>query len=294
MLFLMEAPTAATGIAHGVAQGAHQIGETGSESPGIVTGSWLHFLYSGHVLNETIIPEEVLLGVVVMLLIGLACFLLTRRLDLHRPSKTQAALELIVSALQNMVVGLIGPDGMRYLPFVGTLYLYILLLNLVGIIPLWKTPTANLNVTVALALTTIVYVHLHGIRANGIGGYLRHYMGDPIWMAPLNFPIHVIGEIARPISLSLRLFGNMFGEDTVIAILIMLAAPLWIIPAQFPMILLTIFTSFVQAMVFTMLTCTYIAGFVAHDEHHPPGHEHDTVDEQHGLLMDSPLPAPPA
>jgi len=167
-------------------------------------------------------------------------------------------------------------------------------LALVGVIPLWKTPTANLNVTVAMALTTIVYVHYHGIRANGIGGYLKHYLGEPIWMWPLNLPIHIIGEIARPISLSLRLFGNMFGEDTVIAILIMLAAPLWIIPAQFPMILLTIFTSFVQAMVFTMLTCTYIAGFVAHHEHHPPGHEHDIVDEEHGLLMDSPLPAPPA
>ncbi len=294
MWFLMEAPTTAAGIAHGAAEAARQVGETGAAEPGIVTGSWLTPLYNAHLLREDMFPEEVVLGVVVMLLMGLACFLMTRRLDLRRPSKTQAALELVVSSLQNMVMGLIGPDGMRYLPFVGTLFLYILLMNLVGVIPLWKTPTANLNVTIAMALTTIVYVHYHGIRANGIGGYLRHYMGDPIWMAPLNFPIHVIGEIARPISLSLRLFGNMFGEDTVIAILIMLAAPLWIIPFHFPMILLTIFTSFVQAMVFTMLSCTYIAGFVAHNEHHPPGHEHDTVDEEHGLIMDSPLPAPPA
>jgi F-type H+-transporting ATPase subunit a len=281
MLFLMEAATGAAG-------------EKAAEGPGIVTGSWLHPLYAIYPSLEEKLPEEVLLGVVVMLLMGLACYLLTRRLDLRRPSKTQAALELVVSGLQNMVVGLIGPDGMRYLPFVGTLFLYILLMNLVGVIPLWKTPTANLNVTVAMALTTIIYVHYHGIRANGIGGYLRHYVGEPWQMFPLNIPLHFIGELARPISLSLRLFGNMFGEDTVIAILIMLAAPTWILAAQFPMILLTIFTAFVQAMVFTMLSCTYIAGFVAHDEHHPPGHEHDTVDEEHGLLLDSPLPAPPA
>ena len=150
----------------------------------------------------------------------------------------------------------------------------------------------------ALAVTTIIYVHYHAIRVNGIGGYLKHYLGEPLWLAPLNLVSHTIGELARPVSLSLRLFGNMFGEDTVIAILILIAAPLAskliVIPFQFPMVLLTIFTSFVQAMVFTMLTCVYIAGFMAHEEHHPPGHEHNTVDEEHGVLIDSPLPAPPA
>src|SRR5712692_7379695 len=163
MLFFMEARTAATGIE---------------------TGSWLHPLYARHLIREDVIPEQVLLSVVVMLLIGLSCFLLTRRLDLRRPSKTQAALELIVSLLRNSVIGLIGPDGLRYLPFVGTLALYILLMNLVGVVPLWKTPTANLNVTVALAVTTIIYVHYNAIRVNGIGGYLKHYLGEPLWMAP--------------------------------------------------------------------------------------------------------------
>src|SRR5207253_1295786 len=166
--------------------------------------------------DEKIIPEEVLISLGMTVLIILAVVLLTRRLDVRRPSRVQAALELIVTSLQNMAVGMIGPDGLRYLPVVGTLFIYILVLNLSGIIPLWKSPTANLNVTVALALTTMVYVHYHAIRANGIVGYFKHYMGDPIWMAPLNFPLHIIGELARPISLSLRLFGNIFGEDTVI------------------------------------------------------------------------------
>src|SRR5205085_6685113 len=141
----------------------------------------------------------------------------------------------------NMVTGLIGPEGPRYLPVVGTLFIYILILNLSGIIPLWKSPTANLNVTFSLALVTLIYVQYHGIRANGFFGYVKHFMGEPIWMAPLNFPLHVIGEFARLISLSFRLFGNMFGEDTVIAILIMIGAPA-LIPIHFPMILLAIFT----------------------------------------------------
>ena len=101
-------------------------------------------------------------------------------------------------------------------------------------------------------------------------------MGEPVWLAPLNFPLHIIGELARPVSLSVRLFGNIFGEDTVIAVLIALVAPLVIpfkfLPLHFPMLLLALFTSFVQAMVFSILTCIYIAGFVVHEEEHGEHH----------------------
>ena len=288
MLFLEAAAHAGIRVAAATAgEGGEQAAE---QAPAFQTGSILHPLYANHLLNDKLLPEEVLISLVMTLLIGLIIFALTRRLDVRRPSKTQAALELIVSSLQNMVTGLIGPDGPRYLPVVGTLFIYILILNLAGIIPLWKSPTANLNVTVALALSTIVYVHYHAIRANGLVGYLRHYVGEPWQMFLLNIPLHIIGELARPISLSLRLFGNIFGEDTVIAILIMLGAPL-LIPFQLLMIPLVIFTSFLQALVFTMLTCVYIAGFVAHEEYH--GHEHNPGDEEHGVIMDSPLPAPP-
>src|SRR5438445_2452742 len=272
MLFLEAAAHAGMRVAAATAgEGGEQAAE---QAPAFETGSILHPLYANHLLNDKILPEEVLISLVMTLLIGLIIFALTRRLDVRRPSKTQAALELIVSSLQNMVTGLIGPDGPRYLPVVGTLFIYILILNLAGIIPLWKSPTANLNVTVALALSTIVYVHYHGIRANGIVRYLRHYVGEPWQMFPLNIPLHIIGELARPISLSLRLFGNIFGEDTVIAILIMLGAKM-LLPFQLLMIPLALFTSFLQAMVFTMLSCVYIAGFVAHEEREHssgPGH----------------------
>jgi F-type H+-transporting ATPase subunit a len=286
MLFLQAATHAAAAAAEGAA-------EHGGEAQGasFETGSLLHPLYASGLLDAKILPESVLISLIMAVLIALVCFLLTRKLDVRRPSKTQAALELIVSSLQNMVTGLIGPDGQRYLPMVGTLFLYILILNLSGLIPLWKSPTANLNVTLALALSAFVYVQFQGIRANGFVGYLKHFVGEPIWMAPLNIPIHIIGELARPVSLCFRLFGNMFGEDTVIAILIMIGAS-FLIPVHAFMLPLAIFTSFVQAMVFTMLTCVYIAGFVAHEEHHEHGHGHGHGHEE-GVLTDSPLPAPP-
>jgi F-type H+-transporting ATPase subunit a len=284
MLFLEAAQAAVAQAATG------EGGKAAEAAPAFETGSLLHPVYANHLLNPKIIPEEVLISLVMTVLIIVTIIALTQRLDVRRPSRVQAALELIVTSLQNMAVGMIGPDGLRYLPVVGTLFIYILVLNLCSVIPLWKAPTANLNVTVALAVTTILYIHYHGIRANGFGGYFKHYLGDPIWMAPLNLPLHIIGELARPISLSLRLFGNIFGEDTVVAILIMLGAKM-LLPFQLLMIPLVIFTSFLQAMVFTMLTCVYIAGFVAHEEHeHAHGHGHG---DGPGVLVDSPLPAPP-
>jgi F-type H+-transporting ATPase subunit a len=284
MLFLEAATTAAAAAA---AHGGEQAAE---KPPAFETGSILHFLYDSHLLSEKVLPESVLISLVMIVVMGVAAFLLTRRLSVHRPSKTQAALELIVSALQNMVNGLIGPEGPRYLPVVGTMFIYILVMNLSGVIPLWKSPTANLNVTLSLALIAFLYVQYHGIRANGLLGYLKHFVGEPLWMAPLNILIHVMGELARPVSLCFRLFGNIFGEDTVVAILIWLGAA-FLIPVHFPMLLLVIFTSFVQAMVFTMLTCVYLAGFVAHDEGHGHGHDHG---EGHGVMDSAPHSASPA
>jgi F-type H+-transporting ATPase subunit a len=280
MLFLEAAVQAAGHAAEAAANHGAE------EAPAFETGSILHPLYALHILDEHIIPEPVLISLVMFVVIGLVCFLLTRKLSLHRPSKAQAALELIVSALQNMATGMIGPEGPRHLPFIGTLFLYILIMNLGGLVPLWKSPTSNLNVTLSLALMAIVYVHYHGIRANGFVRYARHYVGEPWQMFLLNVPLHIMGELARPISLCFRLFGNIFGEDTVVAILLMLGIGFF--PLYFPMLFLVIFTSFVQAMVFTMLVSVYLAGFLTHDDGHGHGHE-----EAHGLV-EGPTPAPPA
>ncbi len=291
MMLFLEAAAGVAASAAAAAAGAG--GEHGGEAQ-IETGSLLHPLYVNHVVDPKLLPEQLLISLVMATIIGITCFVLTRRLDVRKPSKTQAALELIVGALQNMANGLIGPDGPRYLPVIGTLFIYILTLHLSGLIPLWKSPTANVNVTLALALATFFYIQYHGIRVNGLGGYLRHFVGEPLWMAPLNIPIHVIGELARPISLCFRLFGNIFGEDTVIAIMLMLSVMFAGIafPFMAGMFFFGVFTSFLQAMVFTMLTCIYIAGFVAHEEghDHEHGHAHDNVP---GALDHAPLPAPP-
>jgi F-type H+-transporting ATPase subunit a len=275
MLFLAAAAEAAN---HG--------GEAAGEGASFETGSLLHPLYAMHILDEHILPEPVLISLVMIVLISLTCFLLTRRLTIHRPSKIQAALELAVSALQNMANGMIGPEGPRHLPLVGTFFIYILFMNLAGLVPLWKSPTSNLNVTLSLALIAFLYVQYQGIRANGPVGYMKHFVGEPWQMFLLNIPLHIMGELARPISLCFRLFGNIFGEDTVVAILLMLGIGFF--PLYFPMLFLVIFTSFVQAMVFTMLVCVYLAGFVAHEDGHGHGHG-----EEHGFA-EGPMPAPPA
>jgi F-type H+-transporting ATPase subunit a len=293
MLFLEAAAHAAAAAAHGAAgaaeAGAHE------ERPAFHTGSLLTPLYEAHILNAKVLPEEVLISLITAVGLIVAVMLLTRRLDLRRPSKTQAALELVVSSLNNMVTGLIGPEGPRYLPMIATLFIYILVLNLSGLIPLWKSPTSNLHVTLALALSAFFYVQYQGIRANGLGGYLKHFVGEPAWLAPLNIPIHIIGELARPVSLCFRLFGNIFGEDVVIAILIligtMIAVPL---PFHIFMLPLAAFTSFLQAMVFTMLTCIYIAGFVAHEHGHEHEHDHGHGHGDEQGVLTQPLPAPPA
>jgi F-type H+-transporting ATPase subunit a len=116
-----------------------------------------------------------------------------------------------------------------------------------------------------------------------LGGYLRHFAGEPAWLAPLNFPIHVIGELARPLSLAIRLFGNIFGEDFVLAILIFLMG---FVPVQALIFPLAVFTSFVQALVFAILTSVYIATMTVHEDH---GHEHDHAHE-HGAA-ETPHPA---
>jgi F-type H+-transporting ATPase subunit a len=243
-------------------------------------GSWIQFLYHYHLVPSTI-PDAVTIGVLTAIALGLAAFLMTR--DLKRiPTTRQAALELIVTGLQNFVVDLIGPEGKRYLPIVGTVFIYILVMNLEGLIPGWKSPTANINVTAALALTVFLFVQYQGLRANGLFGYLKHFAGEPIWLAPLNFPIHIIGELARPLSLSIRLFGNIFGEDTVISVLMLMGLtliPHLPIPIQAPLYFLGVFTSLVQALVFSILTCVYIASATVHEDH--DGHEHG---EPHGAV----------
>lgn len=202
-------------------------------------------------------------------------WLSTRRLQ-KVPGKLQNLMELVVGGLESFFVGILGPGSERHVPFLASTFLFILTMNLMGLIPFFKPATATLNMTIALALCAIVYVQVHAIRTHGLWGYIKHFMGEPIWLAPLMFPLHVISEIAKPLSLSIRLFGNIFGEETVILQLTLLGPLVLfgskVLPIQFPMALFGVFTSVVQALVFTVLTAAYIlmltSGHEEHEEHH--------------------------
>jgi F-type H+-transporting ATPase subunit a len=188
------------------------------------------------------------------------------------PGPLQNFVEVVIEAFGGLLDQMIGRQGQQFLPFVGTAGLFILTSNLLGNIPGFQPPTANLNTNVALAVTVFVYYNYSGIRKHGLLNYLKHFCGPVWWLAPLMFPIEFIGHLARPVSLSIRLFGNMFGEESVITILLGLV---WLVMPYFIwlgiMLPLSLFTAAVQTFIFIMLSMVYIAGAVEEghgEEHH--------------------------
>jgi F-type H+-transporting ATPase subunit a len=193
------------------------------------------------------------------------------------PGRLQSVVEMAFEGITNFLTGILGPRGKAYVPFLGTLFFYILCMNLSGTLPLSMSPTASVNTTVALALCVFFYSHYIGVRQNGAKGYVHHLLGSPKsgveWaFVPIMFPVHVLGEIARPVSLSLRLFGNVTGEDVLlyaftslgVAALAIVHSPIGI-PFQVPFIFLAFLTSFIQALVFTLLSTIYILLMLPHD-----------------------------
>ena len=278
---------AAAAEPHGVATAEPQ-GESSESKPqgftnviALLAGAnphaaWAHFLEHYEVL---------VFSLLVALLLVLVAFLAGRNPQLV-PSGLQNGVEMVVEGLSDFIVSIIGPkQGPRFVPFLGTLFIYILAMNLFGLIPFMHSPTASLNVTVALALTVFVYVQYIGFRELGPLGWLDHMLGNPRdvtgWLlAPLMLPIHVLGELAKPISLSCRLFGNIFGEDMLLVAFASLGVamlPFQKLPFGIPMhalfFPLALLGSALQAMVFTVLSSIYILLMLPH-EHHDE-HEHE-------------------
>jgi F-type H+-transporting ATPase subunit a len=168
--------------------------------------------------------------------------------------------ELIIGGLEDFMVEITGEEGRAFFPYIATVFVYIALCNLAGLIPGFFSPTANINTTLSLALCTFIYTHYLGIKYHG-AKYIKHFLGPIPALAPLFLPIEIIGHIARVLSLTLRLFGNIMGEDLVITILIFLAG---MFLAPLPMMFLGVFTSLVQAFVFTLLSMMYFAGSMEH------------------------------
>ena len=219
------------------------------------------------------IPNYLVMVLVVVVLLTALSLFVRSRLSVENPSRLQIIMEDAVRAMVGLLEQWIGPKGPKYLPLVGTLFIFILFSNYLGLIPGFMAPTSSLNVTLGCALTIWVYYHFQGFKEQGIVNYLKHFAlppGAPIWMAPLILPIEIISHLARVMSLSLRLFGNIFGEELVIAILGGLIP--FLIPL--PMMFLGLITGGLQAYIFALLSIIYLQGAVA-VEHAEDEHGHD-------------------
>ena len=190
----------------------------------------------------------------VMAMLALFSFLATRRMNIL-PGRFQNVMEVIIEGIDSLLTDTMGHEGRKFFPLIATLGLYILTSNLLGLIPGFESPTANLNTTVSMAVVVFVMTHIVGIRVHGIK-YVKQFMGPVWWLTPLMMPIEIISHLSRPLSLSVRLFGNIMGEDIVLAVVLLLV-PLLV---PLPVFVLMIFTSCIQTVVFMLLTMMYIAG----------------------------------
>ena len=277
-----------------------------------------------HVLDKSVLQFHGLWLVsnnVITLLISAAAMLIifpliTRayRRGEHVPTGTRNFFEAILFYIREEVARpVLGEQTDRYIPFLWTLFFFILFNNLIGLIPLdvltgWfmgplhrkpigGTATANIWVTAALAVIAFVVWQVNGIRANGLGTYLKHFLGGaPVWLAPLMIPLEFIGMLIKPFALAIRLFANMFAGHMVLAVLLMFTATAFaagaavgwavsivVVLASVAMMCLELFVAFLQTYIFVFLTAMFIAQLVVHEHEHRPG-EGGEHDEAHSKL----------
>ncbi len=189
----------------------------------------------------------------VMIILLPLVYLLTRRLTLV-PHGAQHVPELVAEFFNNLLEETMGREGRKYLPLVGTLFIFILFLNLSWFIPGMKPPTTDLSTTLAFAVVTIIIVQLIGVTRGGLLGYIKHFFQPN----PFLFPLNLLEELVKPVSLSLRLFANMFGEKTVVTVLFLMI-PFF---CPVPVMVLGVIMGLVQALVFSLLTVIYVSNFV--------------------------------
>jgi F-type H+-transporting ATPase subunit a len=236
------------------------------------------------------IGDHVFYAWIVMAILVAVSLAATRRLQLA-PRGLQNFMEVVLEQFLTMLEEVIGHDGRRYLPLIATLGLFILTSNLLGLIPGLMAPTANMYTTIPCAVVVFLYYHYLGIRKHGVVGYLKHFCGPVPWLAPLMFPIEIVSHLARVLSLSLRLFGNMFAGHILLAVIFLLTGLDglfgWVLSGKLGGFLLglpgsalliaftagfllplKILVAFLQAFVFCLLSMVYIAGATEDTEHH--------------------------
>ena len=203
------------------------------------------------------ITMQILVAVIMVLLF----MVLRSRLSVEKPGKLQQMFEVIYEFLRGESEDQIGHDAHKYVGFFATVFLFILFSNLIGIIPGFESPTMTPSVPAGCALATFLYYNIAGIQANGIVQYLKHFAGPMWYLAPLIIPIEIISHMARPLSLTIRLYANMLAGEKVT--MVFLGLTYFAVPAFF--MGLHVFVSFLQAYIFVLLTMMYVTGAVAHE-----------------------------
>src|SRR5829696_6407940 len=229
---------------------------------------------------ETAIPWYTVMFFIACILSVVIIWILKGKLSESEPGGGQQTLEVSVLAVRSMIEDIIGPHGLRYFPVVMTFATLILVANLMGLFPLFMSPTAATSVTFALGLSSFLYYNYIGISENGLFGHLKHLAGPIWWIAPLIFPIELISNLIRPFSLGIRLFGNLFADEKVMETLSGLAPPAtWFAPIL--LMPLSVFVALIQTFVFILLSQLYLSevSHAPHDSHAAHGAEHDESEE---------------
>src|SRR5262249_15515011 len=204
--------------------------------------------------------DFIVMQIVVVALLMVLFAILRTRISFDRPGPLQHTFELIYDFVKGQAEDQIGHGAHKYLAFFGTLFLFILTANVIGLIPAFESRTMNAPVTAGCAVATFLYYNFQGLWANGIK-YVGHFMGPMWWLAPLMFPIEVVSHLARMLSLTVRLFANMFAGEQVTLVFISLTK--FLVPVVF--MGLHVFVGVVQAYIFMLLAMVYVGGAVAHE-----------------------------
>ncbi|MDT5159155.1 MAG: F-type H+-transporting ATPase subunit a [Acidobacteriota bacterium] len=231
-----------------------------------------------------------------------------RKLSVEEPTYGQLTLEAGILAIRNLLVDNVGPHGLKYFPIIATFGLLILVSNLMGLIPGLMAPTASTSVTFALGISSFVYYNAIGIRENGLLGHLKHFMGPIPLLAILMLPIELVSNMVRPMSLGIRLFGNLFGDEQILGTIGNLATGMyawinttklflwiyattglsipegpWLLPVA--IMPLSVFVAFMQTFIFVLLSIIYISEVShQHEEHHGAEGEHLNLEEEGGVI----------
>src|SRR5258707_4482158 len=227
---------------------------------------------------ENAIPWYTVMFIVACILSVALIWIFKGRLSEDEPGHGQQTLEVGVLAVRSMLEDIVGTHGLQYFPVVMTFAVLILISNLMGMFPLFMSPTSATSVTFALGISSFVYYNYIGIKESGLFRHLKHFAGPIWWIAWLIFPIEIISNLIRPFSLGIRLFGNMFADEKVMDSIAHLAPGItyWVVPVF--LMPLSLFVALIQTFVFVLLSQLYLSevSHAPHDSHS----EHEDIDDE--------------